>query len=105
VGLAGRVQGVHAARDRALGQLAGRRHDPIRAIQAAGRRPVYIVHSPADTRIAVQQSEQLVAAGLEAGVDVTAWFPESAEHVQTPAVYPQEFKARMAGFFRKALGE
>jgi dipeptidyl aminopeptidase/acylaminoacyl peptidase len=80
-------------------------HDPISAIQTAGRRPVYIVHSQTDTRIAIQQSEQLAAAAVEAGIDVTTWFPESSEHVQTPAVYPQEFEERMVGFFREALGE
>jgi hypothetical protein len=31
--------------------------------------------------------------------------PENGEHVQTPAVYPQEFERRLAGFFREALGE
>jgi pimeloyl-ACP methyl ester carboxylesterase len=80
-------------------------HNPISAIQTAGTRPVYIVHSRADTRIAIQQSEQLAAAGVEAGIDVTTWLPERSEHVQTPAVYPQEFEERMVGFFREALGK
>jgi len=78
-------------------------HDPISAIAKAGDRPVYIVHSRADTRIAVQQSEQLAAAAEKAGVDVTTWFPDQSEHVQMPAVYPEEFEQRMAGFFGEAL--
>jgi fermentation-respiration switch protein FrsA (DUF1100 family) len=78
-------------------------HDPISAIQQAGTRPVYIVHSQADTRIAIEQSQQLAAAAERAGVNVTTWFPARSEHVQTPAVYPEEFEQRLATFFRGAL--
>ena len=79
--------------------------DPISTIRRAGTRPVYIVHSRADTRIDVNQSEQLAAAAQAAGVNVTAWFPETGDHVQTPAWYPEEFEERLVGFFRGALGE
>jgi dipeptidyl aminopeptidase/acylaminoacyl peptidase len=79
-------------------------HNPLDAIRKAGSRPVYIVHTRADTRINVNQSEQLAAAAQAAGVNVTTWFPENGEHVQTPAVYPQEFEQRLVGFFRGALG-
>ncbi len=80
-------------------------HNPLDAIRKAGSRPVYIVHTHADTRIAISQSEQLAAAAQAAGVKVTTWFPENGEHVQTPAVYPQEFEQRLVGFFRGALGK
>jgi uncharacterized protein len=79
-------------------------HNPLDAIRKAGSRPVYIVHTRADTRISINQSEQLAAAAQAAGVNVTAWFPENGEHVQTPAVYPQEFEQRLVGSFRGALG-
>jgi len=79
-------------------------HNPLDAIAKAGSRPVYIVHTRADTRINVDQSEQLAAAAKAAGVNVTTWFPENGEHVQTPAVYPQEFEQRLVGFFRDNLG-
>jgi uncharacterized protein len=78
-------------------------HNPLDAVRKAGNRPVYIVHSRADTRIDVQQSEQLAAAASSADANVSAWFPETSEHVQTPAVYPQEFEQRLVGFFRDAL--
>ncbi len=78
---------------------------PVEMIRAAAGRPVYIVHTHADTRIAISQSEQLAAAAQAAGVKVTTWFPENGEHVQTPAVYPQEFEQRLVGFFRGALGK
>ncbi len=70
-----------------------------------GSRPVYIVHTHADTRIDISQSEQLAAAAEAAGAKVTTWFPENGEHVQTPAAYPEEFEQRMVGFFRQALGQ
>ena len=78
---------------------------PVETIRKAAGRPVYIVHTRADTRIDISQSEQLAAAAQAAGVNVTTWFPENGEHVQTPAVYPQEFEQRLVGFFREALGK
>ena len=79
-------------------------HNPLDAIRKAGTRPVYIVHTRADERIAIDQAEQLAAAAKAAGVNVTTWFPENGEHVQTPAVYPQQFEQRLVDFFRQALG-
>ncbi len=76
---------------------------PVEAIRQASGRPVYIVHTRADTRIAISQSEQLAAAAQAAGVNVTTWFPDNGEHVQTPAEYPDEFEQRMVGFFRAVL--
>jgi uncharacterized protein len=76
---------------------------PVEAIRGAAGRPVYLVHTHADTRIALAQSEQLAAAAQAAGVRVTTWFPANGEHVQTPAAYPQEFEQRLVGFFRDSL--
>ena len=78
---------------------------PVEPIRKAAGRPVYIVHARADTRIDISRSEQLAAAAQAAGAKVTTWFPENGEHVQTPAVYPQEFEQRLVGFFREALGQ
>ena len=80
-------------------------HDPLSAVRKDAGRPVYIVHTRADTRININQSEQLAAAAQAAGVNVTTWFPENGEHVQTPAAYPQEFERRLVGFFRQSLGQ
>ncbi len=79
--------------------------NPLDAIRKAASRPVYIVHTRADTWIDIKQAEQLAAAAKAAGVNVTTWFPEKGEHVQTPAAYPQEFEQRLAGFFRQSLGQ
>jgi uncharacterized protein len=77
---------------------------PVTEIRKAEGRPVYIAHTRADTRIDINQSEQLAAAATQGGAKVTTWFPENGEHVQTPAVYPQEFEQRLVDFFRQALG-
>ena len=78
---------------------------PVDAVSKDAGRPVYIVHTQADTRIDIGQSEQLAAAAQAAGANVTTWFPEKGEHVQTPAAYPQEFEQRLVGFFRESLGK
>jgi fermentation-respiration switch protein FrsA (DUF1100 family) len=78
-------------------------HNPLDAIRKAVGRPVYLVHTRADTRIDISQGEQLAAAAQAAGVNLTTWFPEKGEHVQTPAAYPQEFEQRLVGFFRQHL--
>ena len=78
---------------------------PVDAVRNDAGRPVYIVHTRADTRIDIGQSEQLAAAAQAAGANVTTWFPENGEHVQTPAAYPQEFEQRLVGFFRENLGQ
>jgi len=79
------------------------RSTAARAIRSAGSRPVYIVHSHGDRRISVSQAHELAAAALDAGVNVRAWFPERSEHLQTPALYPEEFERRLVGFFTEAL--
>ena len=71
---------------------------PGETIRKAAGRPVYIVHTRADTRIAINQSERLGSAPQAAGVNVTTGFTENGEHVQTPAAYPQEFEQRSVGF-------
>ncbi len=76
-------------------------HTPIEAISGVGDRPVYIVHSHGDRRISISQSQELAGAALAAGVKVQAWFPERSEHLQTPALYPEEFERRLVGFFER----
>jgi uncharacterized protein len=79
-------------------------HDPVEVIQHVGKRPIYVVHSQADTRVPIDQARELVAAARAAGDNVTAWFTERGEHVQTPVAYPEEFEGRLVDFFRLSLG-
>jgi uncharacterized protein len=79
-------------------------HRPAEEIKKVGDRPIYIVHSRSDRRISIRQSQELAGAARATGVNVTTWFPENGLHLQTPAVYPEEFEQRLVGFFRGALG-
>lgn len=78
-------------------------HNPFDAISAITDRPVYIVHSQGDHRVSVRQSQELAGVAVAAGVKVQAWFPEQSRHLQTPALYPEEFEQRLTGFFRQIL--
>lgn len=77
--------------------------DPIGAIRRCAGRPVFIIHSRADERLDVRQSEQLARAAAAAGVQLTTWFPDRALHVQTISVHPEEFERRVVDFFRQHL--
>ena len=78
--------------------------DPVAALLSAGQRPVWVVHSRADTRIGVHHSYQLQAAAQQAGLNATFWFIDDVAHVRAPGVLPEEFRARLGGFFRQHLG-
>jgi dipeptidyl aminopeptidase/acylaminoacyl peptidase len=80
-------------------------HDPVEIIRHVGGRPIYVVHSREDTRVPIDQAQELVAAARAAGDNVMAWFTDHGEHVQTPAAYPEEFERRLVGFFRQSLGQ
>ena len=77
--------------------------EPVAALLSAGERPVWILHSTGDTRIGVHHSYQLQAAAEAAGVDATFWFVDDIAHVRVPGFMPEEFRARLDGFFRKHL--
>jgi dipeptidyl aminopeptidase/acylaminoacyl peptidase len=76
---------------------------PLTAIQRVGQRPVFVIHSAADTRVAIHPSQELEAAAKAVGANVTFWYVDGAEHMRIPAVYPEEFEARIVGFFGEAL--
>ena len=92
-----------------MGRVIGHRNllarDPVEVIRQVGNRPIYVVHSQEDTRVPIDQARELVAAARAAGDNVTAWFTDHGEHVQTPAAYPEEFEQRLVGFFRQSLGQ
>jgi dipeptidyl aminopeptidase/acylaminoacyl peptidase len=78
-------------------------HDPVTALQSAGDRPVWVVHSTADTRIRVEHSYQLQAAAQQAGINATFWIVDDVGHVRVPGVHPEEFRERLGAFFRAHL--
>jgi dipeptidyl aminopeptidase/acylaminoacyl peptidase len=79
-------------------------HNPVEALLSAGTRPVWVVHSAADTRIAIHHSYDLQAAAQQVGINATFWFIDGVGHVRAPGVYPEEFQLRLGEFFRTHLG-
>lgn len=78
-------------------------HDPIQALLSAGDRPVWVVHSAGDTRIAIHHSQALEAAALQAGINATFWYVDDIDHVRVPGLLPEEFQERLGTFFRTYL--
>lgn len=78
---------------------------PLTEIQHIGQRPVYVAHSATDQRVAIHHSQQLEAAANAVGANVTFWYVDGADHMRMPAVYPEEYEARIVGFFRSTLHE
>jgi dipeptidyl aminopeptidase/acylaminoacyl peptidase len=78
---------------------------PITEIQRVGTRPVLVIHSANDTRVAIHHSRQLEAVAKAARADVTFWYVDGADHMRIPAVYPLEFEEKIVGFFRATLSD
>lgn len=78
-------------------------HSPVDALRSAGERPVFIVHSKDDKRIGVHHSQLLESIAKDDHLNLTVWYIEGVGHVQGPAVYPDEFEAKMSSFFRQAF--
>jgi len=76
---------------------------PLDAVAAVGERPVFVVHSIDDKRIAIDHSYQLQDAALRGNVDFESWFIDGVDHVRGPAVYPEEYEERLVGFFQRTL--
>lgn len=78
---------------------------PLTEIQRMGNRPVFVIHSTADKRVAIHHSQQLQAAAEGRGEHVTFWYVEGADHMRIPAVYPAEFEEKIVTFFHTALSD
>ncbi len=76
---------------------------PLDAMAVIGERPVFVVHSIDDKRIAIDHSYQLQDAALRGNVDFEFWFIDKVDHVRGPAVYPEEYEDRLVGFFERTL--
>ena len=95
--------GLIAARLVTGTNIVGR--NPLTEIQRIGKRPLFLTHSADDKRVAIHHSYQLEAAAKEAGDNVTVWYVTGADHLRAPALYPEEFEAKLVGFFRGALAQ
>ena len=80
-------------------------HSPQKAIVNDAGRPIFVVHSPGDTRLNVHHSRDLVQLAQQYGANVTAWFPEGIDHVQACLQLPGEYEQRLVAFFSAALAK
>lgn len=78
---------------------------PLIAIQQVGQRPLFVVHSATDKRVAIHHSQALEAAAKAVGVNASFWYVDGADHMRIPAVYPEEFETRIVDFFHRTLQE
>lgn len=76
---------------------------PLDAITHTGDRPIFVVHSADDKRISIDHSYQLEKAANAAGANATFWYIDGVDHVRAPAVYTEEYEAKLVDFFTNAL--
>lgn len=77
--------------------------NPYEAIINAGNRPLFIIHSKADTRVGIQHTYQLRERAEKEKVDATFWILEDIEHVQTAGAFPEEYTKKITSFFETNL--
>jgi fermentation-respiration switch protein FrsA (DUF1100 family) len=74
--------------------------DPIRWIGRISPRPVFLIHGEADAYISVAQVQAMYEA---AGEPKELWIAPGAGHRLVDEVYPEEYLARVLGFFERGL--
>lgn len=80
-------------------------YSPLETVTHLTGRPLLVIHSADDPRIAIHHSYQLEEAATGAQVDATFWYIDGAAHVRAPVIYPDEFGTEVGGFFHRYLDE
>jgi fermentation-respiration switch protein FrsA (DUF1100 family) len=75
---------------------------PRRAAAALGDRPVMVIHGLDDTLVHPDSAYKIFA---ELPGPKELWMVPDCTHGQAPAVAPEEYKARVNGFFSRWLGD
>jgi pimeloyl-ACP methyl ester carboxylesterase len=78
-------------------------HAPTEGYWQDAGRPLYVVHSTRDQRIALYHQQEYAELARASGANVTAWLAEGAGHLQSSFLLPAEYERRLSGFFREAL--
>jgi uncharacterized protein len=73
---------------------------PLQAMANNANRPVFIAHSRGDLRLSYSFGESLYAA---AGNNAELWLVDGLDHVEAIYRIPEEYEARLLGFFGEAL--
>jgi fermentation-respiration switch protein FrsA (DUF1100 family) len=73
---------------------------PKRAVADLGDRPILVIHGADDTLVSPDSAHKIFA---EAPGPKELWMVPDCPHGQAPAVAPEEYKARVNGFFSRWL--
>ena len=76
---------------------------PIGAIHNAGQRPIFIVHSKVDERIAIHHTEYFIEEAAKNGANLTTWIIEEGGHSEEPFTHPAELEEKLSTFFDSCL--
>jgi fermentation-respiration switch protein FrsA (DUF1100 family) len=74
---------------------------PVLAVPQVAPRPILFIHGEADSRIPAENSRLLLAASRNPKDSL--WLVPGAEHVEAFTTQPDEYTARMLGFFDQHL--
>jgi dipeptidyl aminopeptidase/acylaminoacyl peptidase len=93
------------------GLLAGRLLDgpglrdksPLKAMDRLAGRPAFVTHGTEDTRLDVHYADQLIRAGIAAGVRAESWIVPGSGHADAIVDHPAEYERRMVDFFDRSL--
>lgn len=77
---------------------------PLGAVHKLGGRPLFVTHGEADARLSVEYGRELIAAVEADGGSVEAWIVPGAAHTQAMFMFPDEYEARLVGFFGRTIG-
>ena len=65
----------------------------------AGERPMFLCHGYEDDLVPVSHSKSLEALALENNVNVTTWYIEGANHVDSLWSHTEEYEVNLTTFF------
>jgi len=74
------------------------------SIEAAGNRPMLILHGDSDVRLDYQESVNFKAYADEVGADVELITFNNADHTEGMLTEPDRYRDELVGFFEGALG-
>ena len=76
---------------------------PLATMSKLNKRPLFITHGTADTRLSVQYAYDLAAAAKANGEDITPWIVDGSEHVRAMFNHTAEYEQKLVAFFKASL--
>jgi len=78
---------------------------PLQAAIQMERRPLFVVHGDADTRLPVEHSLWLAEVLEQQGRSLELWIAPGSGHLAAMFDYPQEYESRLIDFFSTHLND